>query len=182
MRREKQRWNTRDMTLIALMAVLICVCTWICIPSPVPFTLQTLGVFAAVELLGSRRGFWSVAAYLLMGAAGLPVFSGMTGGLGVLLGQTGGYLWGFLAIPLLCQGVTALLGQGKAARISGMLLGLAACYALGTAWFVFVSDAGVADWTVALSVCVLPFVIPDAVKMMLAMMLARTLKHRVRLL
>ena len=89
------------MTAIALMAVLMCLCTWIAIPAAVPFTLQTFAVFTAVELLGARRAFWSVAVYLLMGAVGLPVFSGMTGGFGVLLGQTGGYLWGFLLLPLI---------------------------------------------------------------------------------
>ena len=176
----KPRWKTRDMTLIALMAVLICVCTWICIPGPVPFTLQTFAVFAAVELLGGSRAFWAVTVYLLMGAAGLPVFSGMSGGLGILLGQTGGYLWGFLAIPLFHQGLTALLGQGKTVRIAGMTLGLAVCYALGTAWFVFVSGAGAAGWGVALTTCVLPFIIPDLVKLALAIALTRTLKGHVR--
>ena len=168
------------MTLIALMAVLICVCTWISIPGPVPFTLQTFAVFTAMELLGSRRGFWAVAVYLLMGAAGLPVFAGMAGGLGILLGQTGGYLWGFLLLPLICRVVTALAGQRKTVRAAGMTLGLAACYELGTAWFVFISDAGAAGWGAALTMCVLPFVVPDAVKMVLAMTLAQGLKRRIR--
>ena len=176
MAQKKEKWTARDLTATALMSVLICVCTWIAIPGAVPFTLQTFAVFTAVELLGARRGFWAVASYLLMGAAGLPVFSGMAGGAGILLGQTGGYLWGFLLVPLLCRGVTALAGHGKPARITGMLLGMAACYAVGTAWFVFVN--GGVGWGGALAVCVLPFLIPDAVKLVLAVAFSAALRKR----
>ena len=176
MTRRNGKWTTRDLTGTALMAVLICVCTWIAIPGAVPFTLQTFAVFTAVELLGAQRGFWAVASYLLMGAVGLPVFSGMAGGIGILLGQTGGYLWGFQLVPLICRGVTVLAGCGKAARITGMLLGMAACYAAGTAWFVFVN--GGTGWSGALAVCVLPFLIPDAAKLMLAMAFSAALRKR----
>lgn len=171
-------WCTRDMTLIALMAVVICVCTWICIPGPVPFTLQTLGVFAALELLGARRGFWAAAVYLVMGAAGLPVFAGMAGGLGILLGPTGGYLVGFLALALVYRGVTALPGRESVLRIAGHLLGLAACYTMGTAWFVFVS--GTAGVKAALMTCVAPFVLPDLVKLALALWLGKRLRRYAR--
>ena len=167
------------MTAVALMAVLICVCTWIAIPGAVPFTLQTFAVFAAVELLGARRAFWSVAVYLLMGAVGLPVFSGMAGGIGILAGQTGGYLWGFLLLPMICRVVTALAGMRKAVRIAGMVLGLAACYAVGTAWFVFVSEG--VDWSAALMLCVVPFLLPDAVKLVLAVTFADALRKRMRI-
>ena len=175
MTRRTGKWSTRDMTAIALMAVLMCLCTWIAIPAAVPFTLQTFAVFTAVELLGPRRAFWSVAAYLLMGAVGLPVFSGMTGGFGVLLGQTGGYLWGFLLLPLICRGAAAA-GQGRLARIVGMVLGMLACYGLGTAWFVFVS--GGTGWITALTMCVLPFLLPDAIKLALAVSFADGLRKR----
>ena len=176
----KETWKTRDMTFVALMAVLICVSTWICIPGAVPFTMQTFGVFAAVELLGGRRGVWAVAVYLLMGAVGLPVFSGMTGGFGILLGQTGGYLWGFLLIPLLCRLAEVLPCRGSAARVAAMVLGMILCYGLGTVWYVQVSGAGMAGWTAALSVCVLPFLIPDAVKLFLALSLGRKLAKYIR--
>ena len=173
-------WRTRDMTLIALMAVMICVCTWICIPGPVPFTLQTLAVFTALEVLGGRRGFWAAAAYLVMGAAGLPVFAGMAGGLGILLGPTGGYLMGFLVLALVYRGVTALTGQENLLRIAGLLLGLAVCYAMGTAWYVLISGSGAEGMKAALLTCVAPFVLPDLIKLVLALWLGKRLRRYAR--
>ena len=82
------RLRTRDLTYVALCAVLIAVCAWISIPAPVPFTLQTFGIFAALTLLGGRRGCYAVAVYLLLGLVGLPVFAGFQGGIGALLGTT----------------------------------------------------------------------------------------------
>ena len=81
-----------SMIYIALMAVIITICSWISIPGPVPFTLQTFAVFTALLLLGTRDGLISIVVYLLLGAVGVPVFSGFSGGIGHLLGPTGGYL------------------------------------------------------------------------------------------
>ena len=92
-----RRPKAADMTHIALFAVLLAVCGWIALPlPPIPATLQTFGVFAALLFLGGRNGTCAVAVYLLLGAVGLPVFSGFRGGLGVLLEAPGGYLIGFL--------------------------------------------------------------------------------------
>lgn len=88
------------MAYIALFAVLMAVCSWISIPAVVPFTLQTFGVFVAVSVLGGKRGTLAVVLYLLMGVVGLPVFAGFSGGLGVLLGSTGGYIVGFVFTAL----------------------------------------------------------------------------------
>ena len=100
-----------DLAYTALFTVLLAVCAWITVPLTVPFTLQTFGVFAALGVLGGRRGTYAVAAYLLLGLAGLPVFSGFRGGPGVLLGPTGGYILGFLASALLYWAVTARFGS-----------------------------------------------------------------------
>lgn len=91
-----------DLAYIALMAALIALCAWISVPlGPVPFTMQTFGIFAALGLLGGRRGTLAFLIYLLLGIVGLPVFSGFSAGAGVLFGATGGYLLGYLAAALL---------------------------------------------------------------------------------
>ena len=88
--------KTYDLVYIAVFAVLMAVCSWISVPTAVPFTLQTFAVFMAVGVLGGRRGTMSVALYIILGAVGVPVFAGMTGGIGILTGTTGGYIVGFL--------------------------------------------------------------------------------------
>ena len=92
--------KTLDMVCTAMFAVIMAVCSWISIPAMVPFTLQTFGVFLAVGTLGGKRGSLAVLIYLLLGAVGLPVFSGFAGGLGYMMGSTGGYIIGFLLSAL----------------------------------------------------------------------------------
>ena len=100
-----------DMAYIALFAALMAVCSWISIPATVPFTLQTFAIFAALGLLGGKRGTVAVAVYLLLGAIGVPVFAGFQGGIGALLGTTGGYLLGFLLSALIVWGMEARFGS-----------------------------------------------------------------------
>lgn len=108
-----------DLAYIALMAALIALCAWISVPlGPVPFTMQTFGIFAALGLLGGRRGTLAFLIYLLLGIVGLPVFSGFSAGAGVLFGATGGYLLGYLAAALLQAGANPSgdgLGHGAGA-------------------------------------------------------------------
>ena len=90
------KMQTLDMAYIGLFAVVIAICSWISIPTVVPFTLQTFAVFLAVAVLGGKRGTLAVIVYVLLGAVGLPVFSGFKGGIGVLLNTTGGFIIGFV--------------------------------------------------------------------------------------
>lgn len=176
------RLRTLDLTYIALFAVLITVCAWIAIPAPVPFTLQTFAVFFALLALGGRRGTLAIVTYLVMGAVGLPVFTGFHGGLGVLLGATGGYLLGFLVMALVYRAVTRLGGDSLGAGIAGCILGLVGCYAFGTVWYltVYAATAGAVGLGTALGLCVAPFIIPDLVKLSLAVTLTRRLKKHLR--
>ena len=178
----KSKWRAVDLAYTALFAVLMMVCAWITVPLTVPFTLQTFGVFAALGTLGGRRGTYAVAAYLLLGLAGLPVFSGVRGGPGVLLGTTGGYILGFLALALLYWAVTARLGQRPVVMAAAMVLGLVVCYAFGTAWFLvaYARTAGSIGLWAALGMCVFPFVVPDLAKIALAMLLSRQLAPQLR--
>lgn len=155
----------------ALSAALLALCAWLVVPAAVPFTLQTLGVYLVLLLFGGRCGVITVAAYLLLGAVGLPVFAGGLGGFSVLCGVTGGYLWGFLLaafLYLLCARW----------RVLALVLGQLAGYALGTVWFCVLSGDRLG---VALVTCVLPFLLPDAAKMALALWLAPRLKKAIKL-
>ena len=119
--------KTLDMVYIAMFAVLIAICSWISIPTMVPFTLQTFGIFVTVGILGGKRGSLSVLIYLLLGAIGVPVFAGFSGGVQALVGTTGGYIIGFLLSALLMWGMEKLLGRKTWVLALSMVLGLVAC-------------------------------------------------------
>lgn len=172
-----QKLRTSDMTHIALFVVLMAICSWIVIPAPIPFTLQTFAVFFSLLTLGGKRGCICILTYLLMGAAGLPVFSGFQGGLGTLLGPSGGYLSGFAVAAILFRLFTARrTAVSRSLKIAGCLIGLLGCYACGTLWYMHLYRGADSLWF-ALSVCVLPFLIPDLVKLLLAFLLSSRLSH-----
>lgn len=173
--------RTRDLTAIALMAALMAVCAWITVPIfVVPFTLQTFAVFTALALLGGRRGTAAIALYLCLGLVGLPVFSGFSGGVGALLSPSGGYLLGFLGTGLVYWGVSARLPDRPWGRVLALALGLGVCYAFGTVWFVAVYSQPTTVWA-ALAMCVLPFVVPDLVKLALALGVSGRVERAVQL-
>lgn len=177
-----KRLNTRDMVYIGTFSALMAACSWIMIPSAVPFTLQTFGVFVTMGLLGGKRGTLAVLTYILLGAVGLPVFSGFNGGLGVILGATGGYIGGFLVSALVMWAFEKLFGWGKITLIFAMLLGLLVCYCVGTAWFmaVYTRTTGPVGVTAVLGWCVFPFIIPDLIKIGLAVFLTARLNRYVK--
>ena len=166
-----------SLLFISLTAALIAVCAFVTIPAPVPFTLQVFGVAFALFALGGARGTLAVLLYLTIGALGLPVFSGFGGGFGVLLGPTGGYLWGFLPMSLAYWGLERL-SRGRAtafwARILRLLPGLVLCYAAGTLQFVLLYAKSGKEMTIpgALLLCVLPYLLPDLLKLALASLVA----------
>ena len=164
------RLRTLDLTYTALFAVLMAVCAWISIPVPkpmVPFSMQTFAVFAALAVLGGRRGTYAVSAYLLLGAVGLPVFAGFRGGLSVLLGSTGGYLIGFMGTALVFWLMEKLLGNSLLVKTAACLLGMFVYYAFGTAWYCVQAGVGLEK---ALAACVFPFIPFDLVKMAIALL------------
>ena len=177
------RLNTGDLALVALFAAVMAVCSWITVPAAVPFTLQTMGVFLAVGLLGGKRGTISVLVYLFLGAIGLPVFSGFAGGLGYMMGATGGYIIGFLFSALIMWFMEKSFGRDMKILILSMVLGLILCYAFGTAWFmtVYSGSNGPIDLATALGWCVFPFIIPDAIKIAVACLLIRRLRPAIHI-
>ena len=176
-----QRSKTYDIVYIAVFAVIMAICSWISIPAAVPFTLQTFGVFIAVGVLGGKRGSLSVLVFILLGAIGIPVFANFSGGIGVLAGPTGGYIIGFLFSALLMWAMEKLPGKKSVMQIVYMIAGLIVCYAFGTVWFVIVYGRmnGPIGFTAALASCVVPFIIPDIIKIALAYVLSRKLRKYV---
>lgn len=176
--RVMNRGKTYDMAYIGVFTVLIAICSWISIPTAIPFTLQTFAVFLAVAVLGGKRGTLSVVVYVLLGAIGVPVFAEFTGGIGIILRNTGGYIIGFIFSALIMWLMESLFGKKLLVQVISMVLGLLACYAVGTAWFMFVymRDSGAVGVATVLGWCVIPFIIPDAVKIALALTLSNALK------
>lgn len=169
----RKRGALRQMTLTAFFAALIAVCSQIAIPMAVPFTMQTFAVFLALLMLGGTDGLVSIVLYILLGAAGLPVFSGFSGGIGRLTGPTGGFIVGFMLTALCYIVATRLFGKSRFVRIAALIIGhFLLCYAAGVIWFSY--NAGTSSGK-ALAVCVLPFILPDLLKLALALLISSRL-------
>lgn len=176
-------FTTKELVLAAMFSALIAVCSWISIPiGAIAFTLQTFAIFCAVNLLGGRNALFSILVYLLLGAAGLPVFTGFKSGIGVLAGPTGGYIIGFIFIALIFWAGTKLLGDKLPWRIALMTAGLAVCYAFGTIWFVYGYSKGESNMSFlnGLKICVFPFIPFDLGKLILCLLITEPVKSAVK--
>lgn len=169
--------KTYDMTVIALMAAVLCVLGPLVIPiGPVPISIVPLVILLSVYLLGTKKGTIAVLLYLLIGAVGVPVFSGFAGGFGKIAGPTGGYMLGYIFMALIAGWFIHRFYDNLVIQFLGMLLGLAVLYAFGTAWLSI--SAGM-SFQAALAAGVIPFVAFDVVKIIIAIALGRTIRKRV---
>lgn len=164
--------SPRRIAYIALFAAFIAVCAQICLPFPVPFTMQTFALMLSLLMLGSDA-LYAVAVYISVGAVGAPVFSGFNGGVGALTGATGGYIFGFLLSAAVYALLIKLFGEANKVRAAGCASALAVCYAVGAAWYAAVCKV---PFFTAASVGVLPYIVPDAAKLLLALALHDRLK------
>ena len=165
MKHKKQIW---DLTLIALTAALMCISALIYIPLTVPVTLQTLVLFLSLYTIGARRTAIATAVYIAIGAVGLPVFSGFSGGISRLFDATGGYIFGMLVAALVWWLLDRLLPEIKFKKALLAFVSIAVIYIFGTLWFAFVYANGENSLGAVLLGCVVPFIIPDAIKIYLA--------------
>lgn len=181
MKTKKQSvWDAKTMTLIALMAAVTCVLGPLSftIPiSPVPISLTNLAVYLAVYVLGMKQGTISYLVYLLIGLAGLPVFSSFTGGAGKLFGPTGGYLIGFVFMALICGFFIEKWPTKQYLHFAGMVLGTAVCYLFGTVWLAFQANMGV---YAALTAGVIPFLPGDLVKIVIAVIAGSAIRKQLK--
>ena len=163
----------KDLTFIAIFCALLSLSAMIYIPAQVPITLQTLVLFLAMFILGGKRTIVLTLLYIALGAVGAPVFSGFTGGIFRLFDASGGFIFGFAVASLVYWLSTALGGNRTVVRIIGAFFALLSIYATGTLWYAFVYLDGLPSFTAALAVTVLPFVIPDIVKLYIAYLIAK---------
>lgn len=172
--------RTHRLTLMGLMTAAVCVVSPFAIPipvSPVPLTLATLIIYISVYILGMNMAAVCCITYLVLGAAGLPIFSSFSGGLGKLVGPTGGYLVGFIFLALI-QGFLMKSRPGSSlAAVAGMILGTAVCYIFGTVWLGVQSGL---PFSAALSAGVIPYLPGDTVKIIAAAVLGPKLQAAVK--
>ena len=168
--------TVRDMTYIALFTAVTCILAPIAVPiGPVPISLTNLVLYFSIYLLKMRDALISYVVYLLLGFAGLPVFSGFTGGAAKLFGPTGGYLIGFILLIIIAGILIPKCRENKAAEGFSFVLGTLAVYLLGTLWLSY--SAGM-DLKAALFAGVIPFLPGDAAKIILAVIFAPILVKR----
>ncbi len=166
--RKGKKTNMHLLALISLFSALICVCSFISIPFVIPITLQLFGVYLALFTLGGKRGLMSVILYISIGAVGLPVFSGFTGGISRLFDATGGYIFGFVVLSVVYLATSSVLPRQRIFTALSSALSLISLYLTGSLWYALIYLEGAESIIYVLSVSVLPFILPDAIKIIMA--------------
>lgn len=162
--------SARNLTYISIFTSLLAISAWISIPFAIPFTMQTFAVLLMVGLLGRARSMVSLTVYLILGGIGIPVFSCFTGGLGILLGPTGGYLFGFFVTILVTGSLFKVLPKNFPGCCVAMTVGILSCYIFGTFWYMvlYLRNGTPIGMIAVLMKCVIPFLLPDGCKILLA--------------
>lgn len=175
---------TLRIVLIAIFASLIAIGSWISIPITVPFTLQTLVIFILILTLNLRDSLICISLYILLGIIGVPVFSGFKSGLAAIMGPTGGYIIGFIFMPIVYffsnKCFSKIIKKDFFVKIIGLILSTLICYIFGTIWFMTVYTSDI-TLTKTLLLCVIPFIIPDILKMLLAILISDRLSKIIKL-
>ena len=167
--------KTRTLAIAGMWTAVVCVMALISIPTqPVPIILANFAILLTGALFSPRYAVMIAVAYLILGAAGVPVFAGMKSGVGVLFGMTGGYLLSYPLMALIVSLCTRMRRHNKVMIGMGMVLAMLVCYGLGTAWYVVVAESA---WSTAFMVCVVPFLIVDLTKIVLAWILGVLLRQ-----
>ncbi|MDR1581513.1 MAG: biotin transporter BioY [Synergistaceae bacterium] len=167
--------NTRDICMMGIFTALMAVMAQISIPMPlgVPMTMQTFAISLAGVMLGAKGGFFSTLAYVLLGAAGAPIFANFTGGMGIILGPTGGFI---ISFPLMALLIGWGADRGRNETIAGLVAGNIVNYVMGMICFSLSTGKGL---DVAFTACVLPFIPTAIVKAVAAGAMGLKIKARV---
>ena len=169
--------RVKDMIYISFFAIIIGICAWISITAVIPFTLQTFGVFLTISVLGGKRGTLAIIVYLLLGMIGIPVYATGLAGIGILFGKTGGYMISWIFIGLIMWAMERIFGKKTWVQIVSMFFGLLLCYTFGTLWYyyLYASELGQVGIRTILGWCVIHFIIPDLIKIALAIFVQKRL-------
>jgi len=179
---KKKQMRVQSMIFIALFATLMCIGAWIHFPGPVPATMRTFVVFAALGLLGSKNTFIMLLVYIALGAVGLPVFSGFTSGVAALTGPTAGFIWGFLLGVPVFYIFEKYFSRKKVLTILGYIIYILIHYIPGALWYCRFT-AGEINMPGLISsslVTVVPFIIPDGIKLLVAILTTERLKKIIK--
>ena len=180
--------RTRSIAFVGLTIAIMGVSAWVAIPfGPVLLTLQMFALMFAIMVLTPKQCMAAILGYLVLGAIGLPMFSGMRGGIGMLAGPTGGYLWGYVLGALAALAVRAALRRvtgGEAQKTVGpkaFAIDMAVCLAFIVITYVcgcfqYALVTGV-DLAAAFAVTIAPFAIPDVLKAVAAVLCAQAVKR-----
>ena len=168
---------TYNISLIAFFTTLLVISSWFTIPFVIPFTLQTLVIFIFIQVLDLKKSVVILLIYFLLGIIGIPVFNSFQSGLVVFIGPTGGFLIGF--IPMII--VSKLLTLNKSNKTSksknlstfiSLFIGLVCCYVISVLWYILIYDTST-NVLSAFSILVLPFIIPDIIKIIISIMIVK---------
>ena len=174
---KKNRYSAYRLTMTAVMTAVTCILAPFSISiGPIPISFTNLAFYFALYLLGWKSATVSYLVYVLIGLVGLPVFSGFSGGLGKLMGPTGGYIVGFLPMAVIA-GIGIDRCSKRWLQLLSMLAGTLVCYTFGTAWYCMQTGSALMS---ALILCVFPFIPGDLIKMAAAMSIGPVIKKRLR--
>lgn len=161
----------------SLFTALFIVCSWTVLPFPIPFTLQIFALFCGLEILGEKHVLTGIICWILMGSAGLPVFASFKGGIGVLFDATGGFIWGFIPAVICFTAFFKITKSRLISSVTAMLM----FYICGCIWYTRLYFGGTANgFASAFTVCVLPFIIPDAIKIILGFYVGKRIKKLIK--
>lgn len=175
---KKQKLSVQDMCMIGMFTAIIVIMAQISIPMPlgVPMTMQTFAITLAAIVMGAKNGTLASLIYVLLGAIGVPVFASFTGGIGIVVGPTGGFIMTFPVMALIIGLGADFYRKNKAWLIVGILVGTIVNYIGGTLWYCFVTEN---SFMAGLMGCVIPFIPTASIKAVLAVIVGLPVRTRV---
>ena len=176
---EKQKaFSVKDLTIIALFTAILCVVSPFTIPvGLVPISVSSLAIFLACAVLGTVKSTVAVSVYILIGLTGLPVYSSFTGGFGVLFGVTGGFIIGYIPCALVTSVILKAFENKKSLYFIAFTVGTIVLYLCGVGYYTLAYQV---TFSVAILTCVVPFIVVDIIKIILATTLTIILKPKLK--